>query len=613
MSTTHEDEVFKLTLLSNQNDQAQLGPFDGLVAALLHDGVHFITSPNQPMIPMPPLGAREQTDWSPSQLNSRIGKVRLEIVRDLHAAINPILDRARRVLKQLHNDLLSDLIQALTSGVSIVEFTSRSYFEMKYAIRATQRLWLELVALLDYTEVFRPRMDGRVSVSSDTAVAHTVGVFISIHHVAHVYHLARLPFWFIEKRTLFSDQNIMIVIELTPPDTIIETAAVGAPTPYVNVGEFVVWHKFRAIQNMAAQSIKHNDPFHAPVPSRPTPSLMAPTPQTVPPQHTRLSSTSTPQIHNRPPPRALSSLKSASKNSRQSKSRGRHIKPPVQDKAPGSNTPPTPPSFFPFSIQSWTHARASVNTDFTLLVGSQHENDKKTYLPDISIFITSSPARNTRWLTIWPLVRQACISRVETSIASATPLTYQEWRTFLFASPTSRMDAIGEAMAPALSACGIPLESLYLVPSGEMPSDDVARGMLWEMAEYNFRCDILSLHHRIRRPDVPDTIGDERLAAALSTPGMSGIFDFDRTTAASGLGLASPVPQTRLLVLRPLRQLMQCWQGDRPPIINVNDSSTSRAYVAELESAITTYFCQTFFNNFGRVPSIPFSLHPILP
>ncbi|TFK58691.1 hypothetical protein BDN72DRAFT_865738 [Pluteus cervinus] len=552
MSTTHEDEVFKLTLLSNQNDQAQLGPFDGLVAALLDDGVHFITSPNQPMIPMPPLGAREvrrcidarfgmddYIQWPQPYCSNTPHYAcipRLEIVQDLHAAINPILDRAR------------------------------------------------------------------LSVSPDTAVAHTVGVFISIHHVAHVYHRARLPFWFIEKRTSFSDQNIMIVIELTPPESIIETATVDRPIPYVST--------------MAAQSIKYNDPFQAPAPSQPTPSTsLAPTPQTVPQRHTLFSSTSTPQIHNPRLPAAHiprpSSLKSSSKHSRQSKSRGRHIKP---DKAPGSKTPPLPPSFFPFSIQSWTQARASVNTDFTLVQSQQQYDDKKTYFPDISMFITGSPLRNKRWLNIWTLVRGVCISRVETSFASACPLTYQEWRTFLFATPSSQMDSVRDAMAPTLSAYGIPLESLFLVPDGEMPSDDIARGMLWEMAEYNFRCDILLLHGRMRRPDVPDTIGDERLAAALSThPDISGIFDVDRSSADSGLGLASPVPQTRLLVLRTLCQLMQCWQGDRPPILNVDDSSTSRPYVAELESAITAYFCQTFFNNFGRVPSIPFSLHPILP
>ncbi|TFK62605.1 hypothetical protein BDN72DRAFT_903096 [Pluteus cervinus] len=165
-------------------------------------------------------------------------------------------------------------------------------------------------------------------------------------------------------------------------------------------------------------------------------------------------------------------------------------------------------------------------------------------------------------------------------------------------------------MTPTLSAYGISFESLLQVPDGDLPDNDTARVLLWEMAEYNFRCNLISLHHQIRRPDVTPSIGEERLAAALSTnPDSSGIFDFDHTSATNGL--ASPVPQARILVLRPLRRLMQCWTGDRPPILDSNDPSTSNAYIATLESAIATYFCQTFFNQFGCVPSIPFSLHPV--
>ncbi|TFK59398.1 hypothetical protein BDN72DRAFT_905882 [Pluteus cervinus] len=674
MSTAHEDEVFKLTLVSNRDDRATLGPFDGVVAALLDDGVHFVTSPNQPIIPAPPFGNRSvsrcidgrfgmddyiqwpqpycantphyaciprqietapnnimwrdfrEPDWSPvgsrtGGHSSQLGRVRTGLVQELHAAINPLLVRARHTLNQQpdrqKDDLLTTLIQALTTGLSVVEFTPRSYFQMKYAFRATQRIWVELFALLDYTETFRPRMDGLVSVPPETEIARTIGVFISTHNIAFVYHRARLPFWFVEKRTSFSDQNILLVTNLIRPETIINTSSAGGTLPYVSVGEHAVWAKFRAIQSADARTILSSDPSRTstiPIqhPSPQAATLPQPSSST---SHAPSSSSSSPSPSNNNQHRSSLTHTSTSQKSHRSKFQGRRSKPAIRNNpaTQANNAPPQAPGkppYFPSSISSWSDARAKVNIDFTLVVISHQERSStQTYFPDISMFITGSPQRRQRWFTIWPLIRQACTSRVATSFTSATPLAFQDWRTFLFAMPTPKLDPIRTAMTPTLAAYGISFDSLLQVPDGNMPDDDTARVLLWEMAEYNFRCDLVSLHHRIRRPDVTPSTGEERLAAALSIhPDSSGIFDFDQTSGTNGL--ASPVPQARIFVLRSLRQLMQCWSGDRPPILNANDPSISSAYIATLESAIATYFCQTFFNHFGRVPSIPFSLHP---
>ncbi|TFK61046.1 hypothetical protein BDN72DRAFT_904457 [Pluteus cervinus] len=392
MSTAHEDEVFKLTLVSNRDDQVILRPFDGVVAALLDDGVHFVTSPNQPLIPAPPFGERsvcrctdgrfgaddytqwpqpycantphyaciprkidtapnnvmwrdfKEPDWSVAGsrvggFSSQFGRVRSGLIQDLHAAINPLLVRARHALNQQSdhqkNDLLTTLIQALTTGLSVVEFTARSYFDMKYAFRATQRLWLELFALLDYNETFRPRMDGLVSVPPNTEVARTIGVFISSHNVAFVYHRARLPFWFVEKRASFTDQNILVVTNLIRPDSIIYTSSAGGPLSYVSVGEHAVWSKFRAIQTADARTILSNDP------SRPSTISAQHPPSTAAtlnhPSSSNLpipSSSSPPSLPSNKQHHLLSHTPNYQK-SRRSQSQSHHSKPVVQNKPPG--------------------------------------------------------------------------------------------------------------------------------------------------------------------------------------------------------------------------------------------------------------------------------------
>ncbi|TFK58629.1 hypothetical protein BDN72DRAFT_906565 [Pluteus cervinus] len=131
---------------------------------------------------------------------------------------------------------------------------------------------------MDYHEVFRPRMDMLVVPPPVTDVAHTIGVFISNHGVAQMYYNARLPFWFIEKRSLFCDQNILLVTEMVQPKAIIEIHPIGAAIPYVSVGERALFYKFQAIHDRAAPYLSYRD-------------LSAPTPQ---PQTTSSSSSSAP-------------------------------------------------------------------------------------------------------------------------------------------------------------------------------------------------------------------------------------------------------------------------------------------------------------------------------
>ncbi|THU92089.1 hypothetical protein K435DRAFT_567148, partial [Dendrothele bispora CBS 962.96] len=58
-----------------------------------------------------------------------------------------------------------------------------------------QRTFLELHALLDYCEVFKPQMEGRATPASQRAPL--LGVFVSDYSQASQLFRAGIPFWFI--------------------------------------------------------------------------------------------------------------------------------------------------------------------------------------------------------------------------------------------------------------------------------------------------------------------------------------------------------------------------------------------------------------------------------
>ncbi|TFK58628.1 hypothetical protein BDN72DRAFT_906564 [Pluteus cervinus] len=267
----------------------------------------------------------------------------------------------------------------------------------------------------------------------------------------------------------------------------------------------------------------------------------------------------------------------------------------------------------PASIPAWKDALVGVRTDFTLLIDASRRdrNDSKTYFPDPRMFVEGSGTRAAQWFTIWRRVRPAFIFQVTTDISSATPLSFQEWRIFLFARCNAKMNELQPILSSTLAKHNISFDDLYAIPTGDMPDDNEYRQILWEMAEYNFRCDLLSLDRRIQQhPPTPGSNHEDLLAAALSTNTEAvGIFNFDQTSATSGL--AARDRPLKLATLRSLCRLMQKWQGDRPPILEVTDESRRNDYIEELEKAIAKFFCQSFFNYFGRAPSIPYSLHSV--
>ena len=74
--------------------------------------------------------------------------------------------------------------------------------------------WLKIWAMLDYMEIYKPRMYGHIPPGD---VADTVGTITTSIHVAQDMFLAGLPWWLIWPSSAFCDEKISVIGEIFNP------------------------------------------------------------------------------------------------------------------------------------------------------------------------------------------------------------------------------------------------------------------------------------------------------------------------------------------------------------------------------------------------------------
>ena len=78
-------------------------------------------------------------------------------------------------------------------------------------------------------------------------------------------------------------------------------------------------------------------------------------------------------------------------------------------------------------------------------------------------------------------------------------------------------------------------------------------------------------------------------------------------------GLAADSLRDRLPHLIGMVLVMQSWKGIKPAAFNIANQSPpdiSDQQAKDLEDVVTKYYCQQFFNHFGRAAQVPHRLFP---
>ena len=284
--------------------------------------------------------------------------------------------------------------------------------------------------------------------------------------------------------------------------------------------------------------------------------------------------------------------------------------------------------YAPYPIPAWSDALQAVNqSPANLIEATKTMQHYGHYIfPDPGLFI--HPGTAVKYIESWLRTREAWFMRVaqEPSLA----LSSQTWRTYLSNDNTvlgkedtkaarRRQEALDTILPKADMYPGVERRSGSMgpivwegkeYPSGDLPPDNVVREILWELYELNFIHELQSLDRRAcQNLDLlsASQLFDRQVEISQCFPTSS----FRHVSIPSkNRGLADDDFNNRFGYVTALVSVMKSWKGDKPEILAgyLSDLQLSRDGSMELEKVATKYYCQQFFNYFGRAAQVPHRL-----
>ena len=157
-----------------------------------------------------------------------------------------------------------------------------TYEQIRFCVTDFQRYYLEVRAILDYLEIYVPRMNGAQPPA--TEVANCIGTFTGNIHITEDFFTAGIPVWLVRPVSLFSSGfqcNILEEVRVLRPSDFICLAPHNPPFEVIYSGETAVRDKQDAIIRHTREWLGFKDAFQDISPSS---TLAQPFPSTS--QHT---------------------------------------------------------------------------------------------------------------------------------------------------------------------------------------------------------------------------------------------------------------------------------------------------------------------------------------
>jgi hypothetical protein len=284
--------------------------------------------------------------------------------------------------------------------------------------------------------------------------------------------------------------------------------------------------------------------------------------------------------------------------------------------------------YAPYPIPAWSAALQAVNQSPDNLVEATKTMQHYGHyiFPDPGLFI--HPKTAMKYVESWLRIREAWLMRVanETSLA----LSNQSWRTYLSIDNTvpkkgdtkaarRRQETLDMLLPNTDVYSGVEMRSGSLgpivwqgreYPQGALPPENVVREILWELYELNFIHELQSLDRRAcQNLDLSSAsqLFDRQVEISQCFPTSS----FRHVSIPSeNCGLANDDFDKRLQFVMALVFVMNSWKGDKPAMLAGDpfDLQLSPSGAMELEKVAAKYYCQQFFNYFGRAAQVPHRL-----
>jgi len=181
----------------------------------------------------------------------------------LSISVTSLLDRVKlyeRATPQVrHPPSVAPLAKWLEHGLVQLGSVHTTFRQIEFIVRDMQRVWLEVWAILDYMEIYKPCMDGRAPAA--VGVADTIGVFTHNIRVAQDFFIAGLPCWLIQPFSGLTNQNILEVVELLRPKVYLTLGHHHYCYPIIFTGSASSLEKYHSIYQYARNFLHSPDPF----------------------------------------------------------------------------------------------------------------------------------------------------------------------------------------------------------------------------------------------------------------------------------------------------------------------------------------------------------------
>ena len=249
--------------------------------------------------------------------------------------------------------------------------------------------------------------------------------------------------------------------------------------------------------------------------------------------------------------------------------------------------------------------------------------------PDPGLFISPiTDKKKAKLIGTWVQVHAAWIVRV---MHEGLSMSSQDWRDLLSTDLSElsengdtkamkRREKIRDKFTPKSSDPGVRFQSTVGEPfiwqgrgylPGVLPVRNVVCQIFWELYELNFTHEFISLdRHACENLDLMD---NERLLERESL--ISKCF-FVNTFKSAPLpnhnyGLAADDLRNHLPYLREVVRVMMAWKGSKPTAFYRADLPFDAHQANELENNVVKYYCQQFYDYFGRTAQVSHRLFPV--
>ncbi|KAJ7625440.1 hypothetical protein B0H17DRAFT_1111131 [Mycena rosella] len=496
--------------------------------------------------------------------------------------------------------IFPQLVQSMLLALERLQTLPSTFEKMVFGVTSVQRTYLELDALLSYTQIYKPRMESLTSIvsaappHSASSLQSCMGAFTANPEVAQLLFMAQLPFWLLRPTAAFFGENILAIAPLVdPPPALQGKPAPGYPMVYSGISTDA---KIEAMSRATQQVPWYKDPFSNEGSEKVTegsPSQAGPVPH-----HSGASN------------------RAQSKRSGEPYRGSRHQ---AKVPAPGSGGRdkfiPLQAAEMPEPVPAWDRALRAVDRSAPSI--SLSAADKFYVFPEPALLASAErPQRRQMYLHHWMLLRDACLYRLGEPSSHGVLLSSQEWRDILGGQiqqregradsrTNRRSQTIAHILGPALRACGIDRMHGYPAAPESIGVTSLAKAkqMIWDIAETNFRFELAALDRRASGKDRPE----------LCSRCYSGGMMLGMNIELSQQGLASPWLEEYHPYYVQLATLMLDWRtpGGRPALIApgfAQRTQWSEQEMVNLEDAVARYYTQSFYELFGRAAVIPMRL-----